>query len=215
MVAKDAIATAADASLYLGLVIGADAGVAVDKDTATTKTVTVAGKPGNFKVAVKNDKGGYEYRALTLDEYKPLDAGNASATELPWESEKFNLEGSVTKDKAITDETTAPKVNVTWSWVDPTTAPETVEGGILYNANNNWWLGISDTVGFDLGAGLGTVTVNGQTITRTMTEFEGKDWVVIRWSDYVTAGYDQDETEFDFTVVVDGVTYTVYYTYGA
>lgn len=123
LVAKDAIATATDASLYLGLAVGSDAGVAISKDTAASKTVTVPGKPGNFKVAVKADKSGYEYRALTLDEYKALDAGNASATELPWESEKFKLEGSVTKDKEITDATTAPTVDVTWSWVDPTAAP--------------------------------------------------------------------------------------------
>lgn len=122
LVAQDAIATADNASLYLGLVVGSDAGVAISKDTAASKTVSVAGKPDNFKVAVNAAKDGYEYRALTLPEYQALDSANTSATELPWESKTFKLEGSVTKDKAITDATTAPKVKVTWSWSDPTAA---------------------------------------------------------------------------------------------
>lgn len=120
LVAKDAIATAENASLYLGLAVGdGAAGVAINKDAVAQKTVSVPGKEGNFKVAVKEDKSGYEYRALSLDEYKALDSANASATELPWEATKFKLEGSVTKDKTITDATTAPQVKVTWSWVDP------------------------------------------------------------------------------------------------
>lgn len=215
LVEKNAIATAENASLYLGLVVGDETGVAIGKDTAATKTISVAGKPGNFKVAVKADKSGYEYRALSLEEYRALDAANASATELPWEAQKFKLEGSATKDKEIASDTTAPQVKVTWSWVDPTAAPETVAGGIFYDdSTNDWWLGTSDSAGFEKGITLGDVKVNGQAIDGIVTEFEGEDWVVIKWNDYVDAGYDQDETEFDFTAVVNGITYTAHYTYG-
>lgn len=122
LVAKDAVASADKASLYLGLVVGNETAVAISKDTAASKTVTVDGQPDNFGVTVKADKNGYEYRALTLDEYKAIE-GHESATELPaWKSETFKLEGSVTS-KEITDATTAPNVKVTWSWVDPTAAP--------------------------------------------------------------------------------------------
>lgn len=119
LVAKDALTTAEDASLYLGLAVGTDAGVAIEKGKAASKTVSVEGKESNFKVAVKSDKTGYEYRALTLPEYQAT-PGNDSATELPWEAQTFKLEGAVTEDKAIADDTTAPNVKVTWSWVDPT-----------------------------------------------------------------------------------------------
>lgn len=118
LVAKDSIANAEDASLYLGLVVGSSAVGAINEDNAVTKTVTVAGSPSNFKVDVKSDKSGYEYRPLTLDEYKDLD-GNSSKTEIEWASETFNLEGAVTSGKEITDTTSAPQVKVTWSWKDP------------------------------------------------------------------------------------------------
>lgn len=118
LVAKEAITSAEDASLYLGLVVGSDVVGAINKDNAVTKTVTVAGSPSNFKVDVKSDKSGYEYRPLTLAEYQALD-GNSSKTEIEWASETFNLEGAVTSGKEITDTTSAPAVKVTWSWADP------------------------------------------------------------------------------------------------
>lgn len=118
LVAKDAIANAEEASLYLGLVVGTNAADAINTDNAVTKTVTVAGSPSNFKVDVKSDKSGYEYRPLTLTEYQALD-GNSSKTEIEWANETFNIEGAVTSGKEITDTTTAPAVKVTWSWADP------------------------------------------------------------------------------------------------
>lgn len=128
LVAKSAIASAEDASLYLGLKVGSDDPVAVTTAAAATKTVSIAGTPANFKTAVTSDGKGYEYRALTLDEYKALD-GNGSKTQDDfdgtWSDASFQLEGSVTSGKAITSTTTAPTVTVTWSWVDPsaTAAP--------------------------------------------------------------------------------------------
>lgn len=135
LVAQSAISTATAASLYLGLVVGtgdSESKTAIAADTAATKTVTIAGTAGNFKIAAKADKSGYEYRVLTLDEYKALD-GNSAATALPWESESFKLEGETTEDKAITAATTAPKINVTWSWVDPDAAPTSYT--VTYKSN--------------------------------------------------------------------------------
>ena len=60
---------------------------------------------------------------------------------------------------------------------------------------------------------MGDVTVNGQPIKGTKTEYQGEDWVVIKWSDYTAAGYDESERSFDFTAVVNGTTYTAQYAY--
>lgn len=123
LVEKTALSDATDASLYLGLKVGSADAIAVSTETAATKTVSIAGTPANFKVAVKSDNSGYEYRALTLAEYQALD-GNSSKTQDDydgtWANTSFNLEGAVTTDKAITSTTTAPTLTVTWSWVDPT-----------------------------------------------------------------------------------------------
>ena len=139
LVAESALASATEASLYLGLVVGSEDPVAITKDAKATKTVTLTGKPGNFKVAVNSAGDGYEYRALTLDEYKALD-GNSAATEIAWENVSFNLEGATTTGKEITATTTAPTVEVTWSWVDPAATPATpgfTEADYTYTAGSN------------------------------------------------------------------------------
>lgn len=132
LVAKSALADASAASLYLGLVVGSGDGSTkeITADAAASKTVEIAGTPANFKIAVKTNEDNsktYEYRALTIDEYKALD-GNSSKTQddydATWANTTFNLEGAVTTTKAITSTTTAPKIKVTWSWVDPEAAPE-------------------------------------------------------------------------------------------
>ena len=157
LVAKDAIATATEASLYLGLIVNAEAAVAVTADTAAAKTVTVAGTPANFKVAATADKSGYEYRELTLAEYQALD-GNSGKTQndldATWQRATFKLEGSTTTDKAITSATTAPSVKVTWSWVDPTANAAPSIATTTYNDVN---LGSAEgedvTIPVDLGRG--------------------------------------------------------------
>lgn len=128
------IATATDASLYLGLVVGtkSDTNIAkaIDEEAAAeTSGVTIAGTESNFKIAVTTDGNGYEYRELTLEEYKKsIDKENDDAiTELPWQEESFYIEGAVTNGKSITSDTTAPQVKVTWSWVDPSAVPATTE----------------------------------------------------------------------------------------
>ncbi len=126
LVAKDAYASAENPSLYLGLKVGSETPVAIAAATPATKTVTIDGTEGNFKIAVKSDNSGYEYRVLTYDEWKALD-GNGSKSEddfnATWKNSSFQLEGGVTTGKAITSATTAPTVAVTWSWADPSATP--------------------------------------------------------------------------------------------
>ncbi len=147
LVAKSALADASAASLYLGLVVGSGDGSTkeITADAAASKTVEIAGTAGNFKIAVKTTGEGesavktYEYRALTLDEYKALD-GNSSKTQADydatWANTTFNLEGAVTTTKAITSTTTAPKIKVTWSWVDPDATPTIALVGESYSRAN-------------------------------------------------------------------------------
>lgn len=162
---RTAVDSAQEATLYLGLVVDTESPVALAKDTAATKTITVAGKEENFKVDVKSDKSGYEYRELTVDEYKALDGADANATVLPWESKEFQLEGSVTKDAEITDSMTAPTVTVTWSWVDPSATPVVTisETGLitvseLSSENNFKSLTITDETGQAMNWNIAPVT---------------------------------------------------------
>lgn len=129
------LATATDAALYLGLIVGSEEAAPVLKETAATTTIEVAGTPANFKVDATADKKGYEYRVLTLEEYKAID-GNAAKEALEWAETTFKLEGAV-NHKDITATTTAPKVKVTWSWTDPAAAPvmTVTAGGVITITN--------------------------------------------------------------------------------
>lgn len=128
LVGADDIATATAASLYLGLVVDSEDPVAIASDAAATQTVTVNGTAANFKVAYNSTDSKYEYRALTLNEWKASAAANADKTQddydATWAKSEFQLEGAVTTTKTITDTTTAPSIKVTWNWVDPEAAPE-------------------------------------------------------------------------------------------
>ena len=128
LTSKDNIATSQTPALYLGLKVNAENAIAITKDTAAEKTVSIAGKRANFKTDVNQSGNGYEYRVLTLDEYKAL-AGNSSKTEIEWDSATFKLEGDVT-NKTVESTTTAPKIKVTWSWVDPAAAKT-----VTFNSN--------------------------------------------------------------------------------
>lgn len=111
LVAQNALADATAASLYLGLVVGSGDDAFKKEITAAAaaeKTVKIAGSPDNFEIAVKD--GAYVYAEKT--------------GTLEWESDTFNLEGAVTEDLDITSSTTAPKISVTWSWVDHNAEPE-------------------------------------------------------------------------------------------
>lgn len=182
LVGADEIADAESAALYLGLVVGNDDGIAVSADAAATKTVEINGTLANYKVAydasANDNKGGYVFRALTLEEYKKLD-GNEDATlddyDATWADTTFKLEGAVTEGLAITSTTTAPQVKVTWSWADPDATPSiTLNGTYSRTANNN---------SFTL-SGIGANTITGVVsymadgTTRTSTQIAADAWSV-------------------------------------
>ena len=85
------------AELYLGLKVGND--TTTVKSDKKTVTKTVAGSPTNFEIAVKN--GAYVYQE------------KADATT--WKAMNISMTGAVSK-KEIASDTTAPTVNVTWSY---------------------------------------------------------------------------------------------------
>ncbi len=85
------------AELYLGLKVGNDTETVAS--TKKTVTKTVAGSPTNFEIAVKN--GAYVYQE------------KADATT--WKAMNISMTGAVSK-KEIASDTTAPTVNVTWSY---------------------------------------------------------------------------------------------------
>ena len=167
LVEKTALSDATDASLYLGLKVGSADAIAVSTETAATKTVSIAGTPANFKVAVKSDNSGYEYRALTLAEYQALD-GNSSKTQDDydgtWANTSFNLEGAVTTDKAITDTTSAPTLTVTWSWVDPTANAAPSIATTTYTSNGTEDLDVTVNLG---GGSLAATGISGITFRST------------------------------------------------
>ena len=94
------VATTGNPNLYLGLKVGDQTKVV--SATEQTVTTTLAGIPGNFETKVVNDA------------YKYQEVENATG----WKTIDISLEGAVSK-LPITTTTTAPTVNVTWSWTDP------------------------------------------------------------------------------------------------
>ncbi len=163
LVAKDALAGATDASLYLGLIVDTEAAVAITKDAVATKTVSVGGTDANFKVAANADKDGYEYRELTLTEWQGLD-GNTGKTQsdmdATWSKATFKLEGATTTNKVITSTTTAPNVKVTWSWVDPTANAAPSIAVTTYN-NVNMGSAEGGDVAVQVNLGIGTLAATG------------------------------------------------------
>lgn len=159
LVAESALSTAENAALYLGLIVGTEEPVAITSATAASKEVTIPGVAANFKTAAKEDKSGYEYRVLTLDEYKALE-GNSGKTQndfdATWKSAEFKLEGAVTSGKSVASDTTAPKVKVTWSWVDPSAnASPTATASVTNIAAAN---GEAFTISYNLGSGANAAT---------------------------------------------------------
>lgn len=102
----------------------------------------------------------------------------------------------------------------TGALIDEAAVSEPEAAGLFYDAQNNeWWIGVTDSVGFDTDKEITSVKVNDQAIQFTKQAYGGKNFAVVKWADYVAAGYDQNETSYDFTVVVGGVTYAAHYDY--
>lgn len=195
MVSADAVTTGTDANLWLAVTDGTNTEEV--EGTTASLTATIAGVSSNYAVSWNATKSEYEYVIKTDSGWKTADLylQGACNTNGDWSASGLSEESTV---------------EVTWSYE---AIGANLPGGIFYDANNNWWFGLTENNGFETGAVLGDVTVNGQPITGAITAFGGEDWVLIKWRDYVAAGYDQDELEFDFTVEVNGKTYTAHYTY--
>lgn len=85
------------AKLYLGLIIGSET-KALSTTEANIKK-TISGSPNNFETAVKD--GAYAYQ----------EKADAST----WKAMNIAMTGAV-NNKAIAGDTTAPTIDVTWSW---------------------------------------------------------------------------------------------------
>lgn len=166
---SDTVATEGNPNLYLGLKVGND--TTVVSGTEKTVTKTIAGVPGNFETAVVDNA--YTYRE------------KADATT--WKAINISMEGKVS-NLPIEADTTAPTVNVTWSYakaadsatvdtadlVDysdtPASAAPSLTGSnsITINSSN---AGKALTIGLSLGSGAEAATAvtkvdcNGGTIT--------------------------------------------------
>lgn len=96
------VATTGTPNLYLGLKVGTE--TTVVSGTEQTVTKTIAGDPDNFEIAVttgENDAKSYVYQQ------------KADATT--WKAVNISMEGAVS-NLPIATTTTAPTVNVTWSY---------------------------------------------------------------------------------------------------
>ena len=105
------VATTGTPNLYLGLKVGND--TTVVKADEQTVTKTIAGTPANFEIAVADNEYVYQEKA--------------SATT--WKAMNLSMEGAVS-NLAVESDTTAPTVNVTWSYAkaadDATAATDAV-----------------------------------------------------------------------------------------
>lgn len=93
--------------LYLGLIVGKMGTSTVTALSSTEATINkvIAGTPTNFEVGVKTNADGT--KSYTYKE-------KASATT--WKAVNIRMTGKVSDKVAITKDTTAPTVEVTWSW---------------------------------------------------------------------------------------------------
>ena len=181
--------------LYLGLKVGSDT-QAVTTSGATAKTI-VAGVVNNFEVK-SNEDGSFSYGLKT------------AVDEDSWKTTTISMEGAVNQVENVGN-VVAPTIAITWTYAEA----KPVKGGIFYDdSKNEWWLGTTAETGFTSGATIGDVTINDQPITASKQSYGGTDWVVVKWSDYAAAGYDQSAVLFNVKAEVDGIVYTAYHYYG-
>jgi len=106
------VATTGDPNLYLGLKVGDE--TTVVSATEQTVTTTIAGLPDNFETTVETVDSNKVYA------YKEISGASG------WKTKDISLEGAVSNLPVATD-TTAPTVNVTWSYAEaPTDAAPSI-----------------------------------------------------------------------------------------
>lgn len=229
LVGADEIATADAASLYLGLKVGAEEPVAISATTAAETTVTVAGTAANYKTAWNGTANKYEYRPLTLAEYQEKVGDNTKTQEDydgTWATSQFQLEGAVTTTKDIEDETTAPSIKVTWSWVDPDAEPAaptyTDKTGAVVVNSGVFYVGTSSSAGFsDVTAeDVDSVTINGKSLTAEQLNIQSNatgTWIGVPAASITAVGEDHSwasGTTWEFVVIIGTDRYTASYTQG-
>ncbi|SDB28775.1 hypothetical protein SAMN02910298_01396 [Pseudobutyrivibrio sp. YE44] len=220
LVAKADLTDPEEAGLYLGLIVGSETAVALSETEAVSKTVEIAGTPGNYKIAPKADKSGYEYRVLTLAEYQTK-TDNSSATEADflntWAKTTFKLEGETTTGKEIESDTTAPSIKVTWSYEDPeASTPATIE--LLTGGDGTTYVAAAPEGGFTTTLEASKITsVKANNVDVTAKASIGRNMIIVSWPDIKTAldissFADIDGGKLNMEYVYDGTTYKGTYT---
>lgn len=115
------VATTGTPNLYLGLKVGNETKVVSAEEQTVTKNI--AGVPGNFEVAVQTnaETGAKSY----------VYQEKASATT--WKAMNLSMEGAVS-NLAVESDTTAPTVNVTWSYAKAADDAEAATDAVDYTA---------------------------------------------------------------------------------
>ncbi len=116
------VATTGTPNLYLGLKVGNETKVVSAEEQTVTKNI--AGVPSNFEVAVQTnaETGAKSY----------VYQEKASATT--WKAMNLSMEGAVS-NLAVESDTTAPTVNVTWSYAKAADGAEAATDAVDYTAS--------------------------------------------------------------------------------
>jgi len=117
------VATTGTPNLYLGLKVGNETKVVSAEEQTVTKNI--AGVPSNFEVAVQTnaETGAKSY----------VYQEKASATT--WKAMNLSMEGAVS-NLAVESDTTAPTVNVTWSYAKAADDAEAATDAVDYTAQS-------------------------------------------------------------------------------
>lgn len=134
--------------LYLGLKVGS--GTQVVSGTEATVAKTVAGTPTNFATTVKDKEGSSTGEKVYAYEEK------ADATT--WKAINISMTGAVS-EKAITADTTAPTVDVTWSYA------KAADGASVDTADQTDYSAGPSVVFTNAGAITVSSLASGQTVT--------------------------------------------------
>lgn len=115
------VATTGTPNLYLGLKVGNETKVVSAEEQTVTKNI--AGVPSNFEVAVQTNA------ETGAKSYVYQEKASAST----WKAMNLSMEGAVS-NLAVESDTTAPTVNVTWSYAKAADGAEAATDAVDYTA---------------------------------------------------------------------------------
>lgn len=171
LMSQNGLSSATEAGLYLGLKVGNDGGyedtLAVDYDAPAKVTVSVDGIEGNFQVSWNSVEQKYEYKE--------------KETTSTWKKGKFQVEGEATEDLQITDNTSAPTLEVTWSWVQRASLDESKAiAASISKAGDTYYISKDGSNGFDY------EVADAKLDDTTFTSFTvDNGWIMVSTSDVV------------------------------